>query len=342
MKAIVVEKPFSISIKDVPRPTIKHENEVLIRVISGGICGSDIGIYNGTNSLASYPRIIGHEFGGYVEQIGKEVTQVAIGDFVAVDPVCSCGTCYACTHNRHNVCSSLTVRGVHEDGGFAEYVVVSATQCYKIDPKKMDPSYVCLVEPFSVGMQVNCRANTGAGDTVLVMGSGPIGMCVMLIAKQRGAKVIMTDIVQERLELAQKCGADLTVNVSQQDIKPIIDEITNREGVTVAVDTVCSLTSVPECIELVCPAGRVIVLGLKDKPSDIPQVNITKKEVDVLGSRLNNYRFPEVISLFEEGKIDPSQIRTMVYPFEKVEEAIQTIINNPGGVCKVNLQFSQV
>lgn len=109
MKAVFVERPFDIKIVDIPKPQITNPTDVLIRVLSGGICGSDIGIYNGSNSLATYPRIIGHEYGGIVVETGSLVTAVNVGDYVAVDPVRTCGNCYACTHQRHNVCANLKV-----------------------------------------------------------------------------------------------------------------------------------------------------------------------------------------------------------------------------------------
>ena len=113
MKAIKVIEPFKVEIVDVPNPTIKKDDDVIVRITSGGICGSDIGIWNGTNSLATYPRLIGHEFGGIVTEVGSAVTSVKPGDKVAVDPVVSCGHCYACRIGRHNVCSTLEVMGVH-------------------------------------------------------------------------------------------------------------------------------------------------------------------------------------------------------------------------------------
>lgn len=339
MKAIVVEKPFEIGIVEVPMPQIRSDNEVLIKVISGSICGSDIGIYNGTNSLATYPRIIGHEFGGRIVEVGAAVTDVKVGDVVAVDPVRSCGKCYACRHNRPNVCSMVRCVGVHEDGGFAEYVVAPAEKCHKLNPERIDEKMACLVEPYSIGVQVNYRGEITADDTVLVMGSGPIGVAVMQVAKARGARVMMTDIVPERLAHAKECGADCVVDVRTQDLAQEVLCFSDGEGVAVAVDSVCSLTSVPQAMDLVCPAGRVVVLGLKDKPSEIQQVAFTKKEVSVYGSRLNNNRFPEVISLYDAGKIHPEQMCSASFPFEQVKDAFALIQEHPEKICKVRLMF---
>ncbi len=339
MKAIVVEKPFEIKIAEVPKPQISAGNEVLIKVISGSICGSDVGIYNGTNSLASYPRIIGHEFGGRVEEVGSDVKNLHVGDIVAVDPVRSCGDCYACRHNRHNVCRSVEVVGVHRDGGFAEYVVAPAEDCYIVNTDKISADMACLVEPYSIGVQVNYRGEITANDTVLVMGSGPIGICIMQVAKARGARVMMTDIVPERLALALRAGADRVVDVRNEDLQAAVLEFAGGEGVSVACDSVCSLTSIPQAMDLVCPAGRVVVLGLKDKPSEIAQVAFTKKEVSVYGSRLNNYRFPEVISLFEEGRVHPEMIRSAAFRFEDVQQAFDLVMQHPEKICKVSLLF---
>ena len=342
MKAIIVDKPFSLQIQDLPMPEIRRPDEVLIQIVAGGICGSDIQIYNGTNSLATYPRVIGHEFGGKVVETGSAVTRLKAGDIVAVDPVCSCGACYACTHNRHNVCRDVEVLGVHRNGGFAEYVVVPEKQCYVIDSGKLPARACCLVEPYSIGMQVNNRGGVTAEDKLLVMGSGPIGISIMQVAKQRGAQVMMTDIVVERLEMARRYGADHVVDVRSRNVREAIAECFGQEGITIAADTVCSVTSVPEAIDLVCPAGRVVVLGLKNAPSEIAQVSITKKEVSVLGSRLNNHCFGDVISMFEQGRVDPFSICTKTMPYTEVKAAFRMILEHPEQICKINLIFSEV
>ena len=143
MKAVIVEKPFEIRVGEVPKPEVKGDGDVLVRVLYGSICGSDIGIYRGTNSLATYPRIIGHEFGGVVAEIGAGVTGVSVGDHVAVDPVSSCGKCYACRSGRHNVCSTVEVAGVHRDGGFAEYFLA--------DEKQVQKNIVSIIKTEQVG-----------------------------------------------------------------------------------------------------------------------------------------------------------------------------------------------
>lgn len=339
MKAIIIPKPFEIRIEEVPTPKVKNQDDVLIRVVSGGICGSDVHIYDGTNSLATYPRLIGHEYGGVVSEVGHGVKNVAPGDLVAVDPVRSCGTCYACTHDRHNVCGSLEVTGVHRDGGFAEYVLAPAASVYKLDPAVVPKEYASMTEPYSIGAQVNARARTGKGDLVLVMGSGPIGLTIMQVAKSRGAKVMMTDILDARLKRAVEMGADRVVNVAKENLEDAVKEFTGGNGVTVTADSVCSPESFPQALELTCPAGRVVSLGLGTKITPITQVSITKKELDVFGSRLSNYRFPEVIAGFESGALTPKALVTHQFPFSQVKEALELVLGKPNEVCKVLLSF---
>lgn len=339
MKAVIVEKPLMIRIADVPKPEIQDNTDVLIRVLCGSICGSDIGIYRGTNALATYPRIIGHEFGGVVEEIGAGVANLSVGDVVAVDPVRACGMCYACSVGRPNVCRSVEVTGVHRDGGFAEYVVAPSSAAYKIDTAKVDPGLVSLVEPYSIGAQVNHRAGIQPGDKVLVMGAGPIGVGILQIAKSRGAEVMITDIVDARLERAKSMGADRAVNVATGELCKAVDAFTGGEGVPVIVDSVCSTASFEQSVAMASQAGRVVTLGLLSKPSAIAMVELTKKELDVRGSRLNNRRFPEVIRGFEDGSLTPETMLTSVFRFTEVEQAIAHLLEHPELECKVALRF---
>lgn len=338
MKAIKVIEPFKVEIVDVPKPKIKKDDDVIVRITSGGICGSDIGIWNGTNSLATYPRIIGHEFGGIVEEVGKGVTKVKVGDKVAVDPVVSCGHCYACTIGRSNVCSTLEVIGVHRDGGFAEYVMADEKNIHKfhIDFEK---SLLGIVEPYTIGVEINNRGQIHESDKVLIMGSGPIGVCAMQVAKRNGAKVMMTDLVRERLEKAKAMGADETVLVSEENLEERIAAFTDGEGIPVIVDTVCIPSSFEQSVQLACPAGRIVVIGLKDQPSEIVMADITKKELTIVGSRLNCNCFDEVIAGFEDGSLNPEELKTKEFNYKDIMEALNLIKEHPQEVLKIVLKF---
>ena len=338
MKAIKVIEPFKVEIVDVPKPEIKNDDDVIVRITSGGICGSDIGIYNGTNSLATYPRLIGHEFGGIVTETGKNVTSVKAGDKVAVDPVISCGHCYACRIGRHNVCSTLEVMGVHRDGGFAEFVCAPEANIHKFH-KDFDESFLGLVEPFTIGVEINRRGQITKGDKVLIMGSGPTGIAAMQVAKRNGAEVIMTDLVKERLDKALSMGADEVVLVSEENLEERLLKFTDGEGIPVIVDTVCIPSSFEQSVQLACPAGRIVVLGLKNVPSQITMADITKKELTIAGSRLNNNCFDEVIAGFEDGTLHPEQLMTKSYNYKDIMEALTMITEHPQDVLKLVLKF---
>ena len=338
MKAVKVIKPFKVEIVDVPKPEIKKDDDVIVKITSGGICGSDIGIWNGTNSLATYPRLIGHEFGGIVAEVGKGVTKVKIGDKVAVDPVISCGHCYACKIGRHNVCSTLEVMGVHRDGGFAEYVIAGENNIHKFNVD-FDESLLGLVEPYTIGVEINNRGQIHKGDKVLIMGSGPIDICAMQVAKRNGASVMMTDLVKERLDKAKSMGADEIVLISEENLEERIAAFTDGEGIPVIVDTVCIPSSLEQCVQLACPAGRIVVIGLKDKPSQIAMADITKKELTIVGSRLNCNCFDEVIAGFEDGSLNPEELKTKAFNYKDVMEALTLIKEHPQDVLKVVLQF---
>ncbi len=338
MKAIKVIEPFKVEIVDVPKPEIKNDDDVIVRITSGGICGSDIGIYNGTNSLATYPRLIGHEFGGIVTETGKNVTSVKAGDKVAVDPVISCGHCYACRIGRHNVCSTLEVMGVHRDGGFAEFGCAPEANIHKFH-KDFDESFLGLVEPFTIGVEINRRGQITKGDKVLIMGSGPIGIAAMQVAKRNGAEVIMTDLVKERLDKALSMGADEVVLVSEENLEERLLKFTDGEGIPVIVDTVCIPSSFEQSVQLACPAGRIVVLGLKNVPSQITMADITKKELTIAGSRLNNNCFDEVIAGFEDGTLHPEQLMTKSYNYKDIMEALTMITEHPQDVLKLVLKF---
>jgi len=338
MKAIKVTEPFKVEVVEIEKPVIKNDDDVIVKITSGGICGSDMGIWNGSNSLATYPRIIGHEFGGIVSEIGKNVTKVKVGDKVAVDPVISCGHCYPCRIGRHNVCTTLEVMGVHRNGGFTEYVKAPQNNIHKFNVD-FDDSLLALVEPYTIGMQINNRLEVTGDDIVLIMGSGPIGICAMQVAKTRGATVIMTDIVKERLEKAKGMGADYTLLTGKDNLEDKINEITHGDGIPVVIDTVCIPSTFEESVKLACAAGRVAVIGLKSQPSNIVMAEITKKELTLVGSRLNRNCFDDVIELFEKGKVDPEKLKTAEFDFKDIRQAIDLIEKSPQDVLKVVLKF---
>jgi len=338
MKAVRVITPNNLEICEVPMPKIINGDEVLIKVKAAGICGSDIHIYHGTSPVATYPRVIGHEVVGEVQEIGEKVTKLQVGDHVVMDPVVGCGECYPCSMGRPNVCSYLKVRGVHLDGGYQEYIVLPESGTHKIS-KELGWEEAVLIEPFTIAAQIMSRGEVTKKDTVFIMGAGPVGLCAVQAVRRIGARCIISDLVDTRLELAKKMGADITINPSKQNVEEIIMNETNDLGVSVVIDAVCIPQTFEQAVKLASSAGRVVLLGFTDSPSKIAQLDIVKKELDIKGSRLHSNKFPQVIEWFNKKEVDPKLLISHVFNFKDIKKAIAQVENNPIETYKVILKF---
>ncbi|MFT9598681.1 zinc-binding alcohol dehydrogenase family protein [Mesobacillus sp.] len=338
MKAVQIPEAMELVIQDLEQPAIKNPEDVLVKVKRVGICGSDMHIYHGTNPLATYPRIPGHEVAGEVVEVGSAVKNVKPGDHVVVEPIRYCGECYACRKGRPNVCKSLSVFGVHEDGGMRESFVLPEKQLHVVDPF-LDWNEAVLAEPFTIGAQAVWRGGVEEGDTVLIQGSGPIGICILKMAKLQGAKVIMTDLEEERLAFAKENGADEVINAREVSVEERVMELTVGEGPNVVIDAVCLPMTFELGVNVVSPAGTVVVLGFDERPSQIPQLPITKKEVTIVGSRLQTNQFGKVVSLLNESKLKGNGFITHQFPLEQVKEAFTFVEKNPGEVRKAVIVF---
>ena len=324
MKALCVQSPHHIVIEERPMPVIQLPSDVLIKVKAGGICGSDVHIYHGTSSVATYPRVIGHEIVGEIIETGQEVSGFSIGDRVIMDPVISCGECYQCKIGRSNVCGKLQVRSVHVDGGYQEYIVVPQQSIYHI-PENLSWEEAVMIEPFTIAEQVCSRADLVNEDIVFIMGAGPVGLSILKRVKLTGATCYISDIVETRLDFARQYGADVAINALEVDVKEEIMRLTAGNGATVVIDAVCSTRSFEQTLTYVCSAGRVITLGFSKDASAINQLSITAREIDVRGSRLHNNKFPTVIEYFRSGKLAVKDMITHRYPFTEIHEALKLI-----------------
>ena len=183
MKAVQIIQPNELKIIDVEKPVIDEKNNVLVKMTAAGICGSDVGIYHGTNAAATYPRIIGHEMVGRVAEVGPGVTQVKAGDRVIVNQVTSCGHCYPCRIGRGNVCDNLAVRGVHIDGGYREFLAVPESDCYLL-PDSLSDKDAVMIEPTTIAIQSCTRAELKKDDMLLIYGSGALGSTILKIDRK--------------------------------------------------------------------------------------------------------------------------------------------------------------
>lgn len=339
MKVAQVVEPGKLAIVEQPLPSSPDADEIVVKIKAAGICGSDVHVYHGRSAFATYPRIIGHELAGEVYQAGSEVKNVKVGDRVAIDPVNSCGHCYACTIGRHNVCKNVKVFGAHMDGGFREYFKINSRNAFKI-PDEVPWEFAATIEPYSIAAESVDRGDVSPDDTVLICGAGPIGLVILQAVKRVGTRIVMADIVDSRLGRASKMGADLVINTKNTDLTKAIMDFTANEGANLIFEATGNIGVLELCVsKLASQAGRVVVLGFPPEPAKISPLDIMRRELDIKGSRLNRYKFPEVIGWLKNKEIDPSQIISHVIPFDEIQKAFDLIDNKPEEVCKVVLKF---
>ncbi|SNT06124.1 L-gulonate 5-dehydrogenase [Anaerovirgula multivorans] len=338
MKAVMVNKPFEIEIVEMEKPKIEKDTEVLIKVKAAGICGSDVHIYHGTNAVATYPRVMGHEIVGVVEEVGEKVTKVKEGDRVIIDQVINCGECYACKIGRGNVCSNLKVRGVHVHGGYREYITAVQDDCY-ILPEDLSYEDAVMIEPATISAQCLSRAEVTEDDTVLILGAGALGTSILKIARLTGAKIIVADIFDEKLTEAKELGAHYTVNISKGDPISEIKKLTDGYGPTVSIDAACTKETLPLLLDVTGNAGRVITMGFSEELSSVTQLKITAKELDVRGSRLQNKKFQSILDLVKDKKLDLKGSVSHTFNFLELQKALDLIDKKDPTVRKIVLTF---
>ena len=338
MKAIQIVKPGELRIIDMEKPHIDDKNNILVKMRAAGICGSDVGIYHGTNAAATYPRVIGHEMVGVVEEIGSNVKKLKVGDRIIVNQVVSCGDCYPCRHNRGNVCDHLEVRGVHRDGGYREYMAVPEEDCY-ILPDNLSDADSVMIEPTTIAIQSLSRAEIEDDDVIFIIGCGALGSSILRIARLTNAKIIVGDIVDDKLNDALKNGAHYAVNLSHEDFEEKVKEYSNGRGPTVTIDAACTKDSLMNAIKVTGNAGRVITMGFSITPTEVNQFLITSKELDVRGSRLQNKKFGEAIKLINEGKIDLSGAVSHTFNYLDAQRAFDFIDSKDYSIRKIALLF---
>lgn len=338
MRAVQIVEPDNLQIVDMDKPMIDDVKNVLVKMTAAGICGSDIGIYHGTNAAATYPRVIGHEIVGVVEEIGSNVTNLKPGDRVIIDQVTACGTCYACRKGRPNVCRKLQVKGVHIDGGYREYIAVEEKDCYHL-PSFLSDTDAIMIEPTTIAVQSCSRAQLEEDDSLLLIGAGALGSSILKIARLYNPRhIIVADIDDEKLKEALENGATHVVNSQKEDVAEYCSTVVEG-GVTVTIDAACVKGSLLTALRATGTAGRVITMGFSVAPDEINQFLITSKELDIRGSRLQNRKFKEVIDLVNEGKVKLEGSISHKFHFTDAQQAFDFADTKDPSIRKIALTF---
>lgn len=324
MKAAVYHGPQNIKVEEVKRREIK-EDEVVIQVKYCGVCGTDIHIYNGDGGSyeVNPPRIPGHEFSGVVTEVGAAVKNVRPGDRVSGDPNIMCGECYFCKNAMEHFCENAVGIGTAMDGAFAEYIVMSAKNVYKV-PDNLDFMTAAMTEPVSCCLHGIDLCRIQPGDTVLVIGGGPIGMIMIQLAKMAGAaQVILSEPVKEKRELALKLGASAAVDPIEEDVEQYLKAHTHN--VDCVIECVGNTHTEMDAIHFAGNKATVMFFGLAG-PNDTITVRpdeIFKKELNITSSFINPYVYHRALKILDSGELDVKSIITNIVPLDDIEKVFE-------------------
>lgn len=333
MKTVLLKKPGDILISDIEK-TVRLDGQVLIRVRSAGICGSDIGAYKGVNPLVTYPRIIGHEIAGEVVEVAADETELKVGDRVIIEPYVYCGKCYPCSIGHTNCCENLTVRGVHIEGGMAEFISHPRHLVHKV-PESIPWHLVPMAEPLVIAMHAIKQSETKAGQHVVITGAGQIGLLAAQYALTLGAIPIVVDPVDERLALARSPGVAHTVNPTSSDAVAEILGITQGRMAEVVIEASGDARAIRGAIDYVSYAGHISLVGWPKADIPLPTALFTKKELTVRGSRNSVGQFPESLRLIAEGKVNVAALLTKTVSLDETPATVADIAAHPERYLKV-------
>lgn len=351
MKTIMIHEPGKLTVTETEIPDVK-EGEALLKILYGGICGSDLGTYRGTFAYASYPRIPGHEFSAQIVKIGENDRGLKEGMIVTCNPYFNCQKCYSCERGLVNCCESNETMGAQRDGAFSEYITMPIERIY--DGKGLNPKQLALIEPFCISYHGVSRADIKKGDKVLVIGAGTIGVLAAIAAKAKGGEVYIADVAEEKLQYAYQTFdlAGTIKNDGEEKFMNGVKAITgNRNGFDVCIEAVGLPSTFQNCMDAAAFGGRVVLIGVGKKNLDFNFTLIQKKELHILGSR-NALKsdFMELIDLVKRGEIDLEKIvmhpnstdaaKKSEYELEEAAAAFEEFSNYGASKLKVLIHFS--
>ena len=322
-----------IKVEERSSPEIRTPEDVLIEVKACGLCGTDPAILEGRHP-SSPPVILGHEYGGVVVDVGKEVSSIKPGDHVVVDPNIKCGRCRFCRSGRQNLCENMTTLGIFVDGGFAQYNVAPQSVIYKV-PEDMDWKDVALVEPVSCVVNGLRRSGMRAGDSIVILGAGPIGLIWIALAKEAGAsKIIVSETMPTRRDAAKRLGADLVLDPRSVDVVGSVRSETDG-GVNVAVEVIGNPLTVRQAIEMLGFGGRAVVFGTcpKEAQVSIDPYDLMQHEKEVVGSFIANYTFRPAVEAMYRKRVNSDVLFTHQFKVKEIHKAIE--VHKSGTSIKV-------
>jgi len=335
MKAAIYEGNQTIRIEECV-PVDPSPDEVRIAVAYAGICGTDLHVYHGRmDHRVTMPHVMGHEMSGIVEAIGAGVTHVSVGDRVVVMPLISCGQCPACQAGHEHICQRLKFIGIETPGGFQSSVTVPAHTVLPI-PRALSLQLGALIEPLAVACHDVRIGGVRSGELSVILGGGPIGALIALVARANGAKVLVSEINPYRLELLEKMGID-TINPHESDIAEHVNLLTEGAGCDVVFEVTSSAAGARLMTQLPRTRGRIVVVGIFNDP---PQVDLHRffwRELKLFGARVYEREdFEQAIAWATSGKLPLGLLVRDIYPLELLQEGFR-LMESGGGVMKILL-----
>jgi L-gulonate 5-dehydrogenase len=324
---------------EVPEPADPGPGQVLVRPEAVGICGSDYHFLTGEIITPpefgpQFPRIQGHEVGARIVALGPDSPPgLEIGQRVALFPMSWCGECYACTHGRRNACPNFRIIGVHVEGGLADYLTIAAERVFPV--ADLDAALAAFCEPMSISVHAVARGQVSEGEPVVVIGGGPIGQSVALCALDRGARVLLTDLVDRRLELARANGVEV-LNAAKTDAVVAARRWAGAAGPPVVFECVGAPATVRQAVDMVSSAGRAVVVGIGHEEVHLPINAFTEREISILGSTVCTHDdFAEAIRMVGAYREAVARLITHERPLPDAVEAVAYAMANPDEVMKM-------
>lgn len=341
MKTAVVVEPNKVEIKNIDVPNFKS-NEVLIKVKTVGVCGSDLHLFHGTHAFRKPPAILGHEIAGEIVEIGEEVTKFKVGDRVTVEPQVGCGECEYCQKDLINLCTSKIVPGTPGwIGTFSEYFNAPEQTVYKIEDH-VPYEIGTLIEPFAVGIHAISRISVPEKDSIAILGSGTIGLLTLVAAREAGYKqIICTDTQQFNLDMAKQQGATLALNPLKDDVEAIVKEFTNGKGVDVAIVAADAKVIVDQASSIVKKRGEVGIVAMITEQIPVNTYNFVFNEINLFGAMTYETKdFVKATHLINNG-LNLSDFITQRLPLAQSQEALDVLSKKKENVVKVLVEVNK-
>jgi L-iditol 2-dehydrogenase len=343
MKAAVLTDIRKIEVRDVPEPFIQKNTDVLLRVVSVGICGSDLQYYSTGRigrDVVQFPFIIGHECVAVVQETGMDVHRVKPGDHVVVDPAVSCGTCDQCLQNRPNTCRNLRFLGCpgQLEGSLAESIVMPESNCYSLE-ERMDIKLGILAEPLSIGIYAIRLLGDVSVSAIAILGAGPIGLSVGLAVKDIGtSRIYMTDKIDDRLDAARKVGSTWTGNPDRSDIVTKIMDI-EESGLDAVFECCGDQDALDQAVDLLKPGGKLMIVGIPETDFvSFDAHKLRRKEITIQNVRRQNDCIPAAIDLITRQGMDLDFMVTHSFRLEETQNAFELVESYRDAVIKAIVQ----